>query len=401
MKSKIAKKRIVVAVSGGISAYKSADLVSRLVNRGHEVRVVLSRSATEFVAPLTFSALTGYTARYEDDAMWHIELARFAELIVVAPATANRIAKLSAGVADDLLGAFCLASDAPRYFAPAMNVTMWSSVVVQENVSRLIASGWRQIGPEHGTMACGDFGYGRMSQVDEIITRMSVDSSLYTGKKILVTAGPTHQPIDEVRYIANRSSGKMGYAIARCASELGAEVSLVSGHTHLNIPFGVSVERVETCEQMYEATIERGKHVDYFFGAAAVADYSMKPAKGKKHKKAEGQKLTLELVQTKDIIATMTKFYPDIFTVGFCAETSHLTQSAKRKLKEKNMDMIVANLVGVNSDPDCGFDGDSNIATAYWQKGSEDFTKQSKESLAQNILKLVRKLDDGSTAKAR
>ena len=399
-------KKIVVIVGGGISAYKTADLVSKLVQQGHQIKVIMSRSATEFITPMTFTALCGHTAVTFDQEMKHIDLARFAELIILAPATANRISKLCHGIADDLIGTFCLATNAPRYFAPAMNVAMWNNAIVQENVSKLKQLGWRQIGPEQGSMACGDYGLGKMSEAQDIAQNINQNNGLLKGKTVVITAGPTYQPLDEVRYIANKSSGKMGYALAQTASVLGANVTLISGPTSISLPQGVKTINVTSAEEMYSSTISamnslsKGKFgkgssgADYFIGAAAVADYTpMAVQQGKISKKKTGSTLNITLKSTKDIITEVAKKYPNTFIVGFCASTERLEYNAKQKLINKKLNMIVANIVGENADANCGFDGDNNHVTIFWKEGNKPYPVQTKQVLAYNILRLMKDLN--------
>lgn len=321
--------------------------------------------------------------------MSHIELARWADVVLVAPATAEIMARLASGAAADLLTTLCLATEAPVAIAPAMNHVMWNNAAVQDNRRTLEARGVQILGPGHGSQACGETGVGRMLEPDEIAdivcgpTMAPRDGSL-AGKTVLVTAGPTREPIDPVRYITNRSSGKMGYAIARAAALQGAKVILVTGPVSLPEPRGVEVVRVTTAGQMFDATQDHLDGVDIFIAAAAVSDYRPKSAAPNKIKKSE-EVMNIELVRSKDILASVASLDDGPFTVGFAAETENVREYAVGKLRNKKLDMIVANRVG----EDCGFDTDDNAVEVYWEGGEKVFPRDAKTELAEGIIALV------------
>lgn len=385
-------KRILLGISGGIAAYKSAELVRLLRKQGADVRVVMTQAATGFISPLTFQALSGnpvHTALLDVDAenaMGHINLARWADILLIAPATADLLAKLSHGLASDLLSTLYLAATCPVYVAPAMNQAMWNKPVTQENVRRLKAQGVRFIGPEAGDQACGENGFGRMSEPGHICRHLSGTPTPLTlqGLKVLISAGPTREPIDPVRYITNRSSGKMGYALAAAAANAGAEVTLISGPVNLALPDNVKAIQVETAMQMYEAVLPAAVNHDIYIGAAAVADYSPIPMP-EKIKKQDGQSQLL-LHKTQDILAAVAALGQRPFTVGFAAETENLEQYALTKLKQKNLDMIAANWVGRDAG---GFDSDQNALQVFWPTGHKTLAMADKTLLAEQLLSLI------------
>ncbi|PPD49218.1 MAG: bifunctional phosphopantothenoylcysteine decarboxylase/phosphopantothenate--cysteine ligase CoaBC [Methylobacter sp.] len=385
-------KRILLGISGGIAAYKSAELVRLLRKQGADVRVVMTQAATGFISPLTFQALSGnpvHTALLDVDAenaMGHINLARWADILLIAPATADLLAKLSHGLAGDLLSTLYLAATCPVYVAPAMNQAMWNKPVTQENVRRLKAQGVRFIGPEAGDQACGENGFGRMSEPGHICRHLSGTPTPLTlqGLKVLISAGPTREPIDPVRYITNRSSGKMGYALAAAAANAGAEVTLISGPVNLALPDNVKAIQVETAMQMYEAVLPAAVNHDIYIGAAAVADYSPIPMP-EKIKKQDGQSQLL-LHKTQDILAAVAALGQRPFTVGFAAETENLEQYALAKLKQKNLDMIAANWVGRDAG---GFDSDQNALQVFWPTGHKTLAMADKTLLAEQLLSLI------------
>ncbi len=385
-------KRILLGISGGIAAYKSAELVRLLRKQGADVRVVMTQAATGFISPLTFQALSGnpvHTALLDVDAenaMGHINLARWADILLIAPATADLLAKLSHGLAGDLLSTLYLAATCPVYVAPAMNQAMWNKPVTQENVRRLKAQGVRFIGPEAGDQACGENGFGRMSEPGHICRHLSGTPTPLTlqGLKVLISAGPTREPIDPVRYITNRSSGKMGYALAAAAANAGAEVTLISGPVNLALPDNVKAIQVETAMQMYEAVLPAAVNHDIYIGAAAVADYSPMPMP-EKIKKQDGQSQLL-LHKTQDILAAVSALGQRPFTVGFAAETENLEQYALAKLKQKNLDMIAANWVGRDAG---GFDSDQNALQVFWPTGHKTLAMADKTLLAEQLLSLI------------
>jgi phosphopantothenoylcysteine decarboxylase/phosphopantothenate--cysteine ligase len=387
------RRRIVVVVTGGIAAYKSAELVRRLRATGAEVRVVMTSGAARFIGPLTMQALSGHPVHMElldgatESAMGHIELARWAEAIVVAPATADFIARLRQGRADDLAAAICLASAAPLLVAPAMNQQMWAAAATEDNVRCLVARGVEMLGPDSGDQACGESGPGRMREPMNIVANLAamfVPGEL-DGLNILLTAGPTQEPIDAVRFISNRSSGRMGYAIAAAARAAGAEVTLVSGPVALDPPRGVTVVPVITAAEMHQAVMQHlaGQHI--FIATAAVADYSVpEPAAGKS-KKTSAER-TLRLVPTADILAEVARQNPKPFTVGFAAETDRLEENARAKLERKDLDMIAANWV---DRPDRGFAANTNELHVYWPGGERLVPLADKTTVAREVIALI------------
>ena len=384
-------KRIIVGVSGGVAAYKSPDIVRRLREAGAEVQVVMTASAQRFVTPLTFQAVSGRPVRSElwdraaEHAMGHIELGRWAELVLVAPATADFIAHLAHGLAVDLLGTLCLATEAPLVLAPAMNWAMWQSSATQENVARLRGRGLRLLGPVEGELAEGEIGVGRMMEPAAIVAALAAGTRPLAGVRVLVTAGPTREPIDPVRYVSNRSSGKMGYALARAAAEAGAVVTLVSGPVHLVTPKDVRRVDVETAAEMHVAVMREVGDADIFIAAAAVADYSPGMRAAQKIKKKAAARLVLSLQKTPDILAEVANRRRRPFIVGFAAETEQLEKHAREKLDKKRLDLVAANLVGGGR----GFDRDDNALKVYWKGGAEDLGHASKHDLARRLVKLI------------
>ena len=366
-------KRILLGVTGGIAAYKSPDLVRRLIERGAEVQVVMTAGAREFVAPLTFQAVSGREVRSDlwdesaERAMSHIELARWADLILVAPATADFLAHLTHGMADNLLTTICLASSAPVAVAPAMNRLMWSNAATQANVATLRSRGVQVFGPDSGSQACGETGEGRMMEPVDIaaaaFSLLPAEGPL-KGRKVLITAGPTRERIDPVRFISNRSSGKMGYAVAQAARDRGADVVLVSGPVNLCVPPGVRRVCVETAQQMHDAVMQEITGTDIFIGTAAVADYRPASPASCKIKKVS-DKLEICMERTVDILAAVAQRADRPYTVGFAAETDNVEEHALAKLQRKNLDLIAANEVGDTK----VFDADDNALTLLWPNG--------------------------------
>jgi len=386
---RLVNKRVLVGITGGIAAYKGAELVRRLKEAGAEVRVAMTGAATQFITPLTLQALSGRPVHLdlldptEEGAMGHIALARWADVIVVAPATADFMAKLAHGRADDLLSTLCLASTAPLLLAPAMNTAMWQHPATQANAELLRRRGVHFIGPAAGEQACGEVGPGRMVEPPAItaaVAGLFMRGELQ-GLRVMVTAGPTREAIDPVRYISNRSSGKMGYAIAEAAAEAGAHVVLVSGPTALPSPPRVERVSVENAAEMREAVMTRIHNCDLFIGAAAVADYTAAAAaqKIKKH----GAHLTLELSRTDDIVAAVAAASPRPYTVAFAAETEDLLARARQKLVAKRLDLVAANWVGQAG---TGFDSDDNALTLVWADGSVEWPLASKADLARRLI---------------
>lgn len=391
-------KKIVVGVTGGIAAYKACDLVSRLKKRGAQVRVVLTEHACQFVQPLTFETLSGNPAytdsfdrKYEIE---HVALAKWADLLLIAPATANCMAKMACGVADDLLSTTCLAVRCPVLLAPAMNSAMWRNPATQANLALLRSRGLRFVGPEAGFLACGDADVGRMSEPEQIVE--AVEAILHPqrdleGLNVLVTAGPTVERIDPVRYITNRSTGKMGYALAEAARDRGANVTLISGPTSLTAPEGVEFVRIDSSAQLCAAVLERGAMADVVVQAAAPADFRPKNDAERKIKKT-GENMTLELEATTDIAAELgRRKQPGQILVAFAAETNDVMDNARGKLAKKNADMVVANDV---SRSDAGFGVDTNVITLITASDVRALEKMSKRAAADAILSRVRELRD-------
>lgn len=388
-------RRILLGVTGGIAAYKSPEVVRRLIEHGAEVQVVMTPGATRFVSPVTFQAVSFRRVRTDlwdeaaEAAMGHIELARWADVIIVAPATANFLGCLAAGVAPDLLCTLCLASTAPVIVAPAMNQRMWSHPAVQANRGLLEARGVRILGPAEGDQACGDRGMGRMLEPDEIVRALLAEPvmlrpQLLGGVKAVVTAGPTREPIDPVRYISNRSSGKMGYAVAAAARESGADVVLVSGPVSLATPPGVRRIDVERAEQMYRAVHAEIADTDLFIACAAVSDYRPEVVSAEKIKRSSGE-MHLDLVRSHDTLASVAALPRPPYTVGFAAETQRVAEHAREKLAKKGIDMIAANRVG----PGCGFDKETNALQVFWQGGETELGESSKAVLARQLVALI------------
>ncbi len=388
---------IVLGISGGIAAYKTPELVRRLRERGADVQIVMTASAEEFVTRTSLQAVSGRPIRSNlwdkeaEASMSHIELARWADLVLIAPATAEIMARLAGGGAPDLLTTLCLATEAPIAIAPAMNRVMWANPAVQANRRTLEERGMQILGPDHGSQACGETGAGRMLEPDVIADAVSRPESagaladgVLAGKTVLVTAGPTREPIDPVRYITNRSSGKMGYAVAAAAHALGARVIVISGPVSLPEPRGTEVVRVETAAEMLAATHERIADADMFIAAAAVSDYRPAEISAQKIKKTSDT-MTLELVRSPDILASVTALDDAPFTVGFAAETQNVRDYALGKLENKKLDMIVANRVG----SDCGFDVDDNAAELLWAGGEKAFDRMPKSELATALMDII------------
>jgi phosphopantothenoylcysteine decarboxylase/phosphopantothenate--cysteine ligase len=387
--------KVLLGVTGGIAAYKSPALVRRLVERGCEVQVVMTHGAEAFVGRATFQAVSGRRVRDDlwdegaEASMGHIELARWADIVVVAPATAHFMASLATGLAGDLLSTLCLATTAPLVLAPAMNQAMWASPAVQANRALLEQRGVRFVGPAHGDQACGETGAGRMREPTEIAAALldaggGARLAGLAGRKVVVTAGPTREPIDPVRYITNRSSGKMGFAVASAAREAGAEVVLISGPVALSTPGGVRRVDVETAQEMYDQVHAAIGGADIFIGCAAISDYRPKATAPHKIKRSSAE-LDLNLVRSPDTLASVASLATPPFTVGFAAETEHVAAHARDKLAKKRVDLIAANLVG----RDCGFDRETNALTAFWPGGELALGEGSKAQLARRLIALV------------
>tara|TARA_R110000824_G_scaffold336_4_gene1950 strand:+ start:1899 stop:3092 length:1194 start_codon:yes stop_codon:yes gene_type:complete len=381
-------KQVLLGITGGIAAYKSAELCRLLVKAGADVRVVMTSAACEFITPLTMQALSGHRVHTDlldeaaEAAMGHIELARWADLVLVAPASANFMARLSHGEANDLLTTLCLATQAPIALAPAMNQAMWTKQNTQDNLAQLKNSGIHIFGPADGEQACGDIGPGRMLEPVELVDHAAgiFRPGVLAGLHVCVTAGPTREAIDPVRYISNHSSGKMGYALAEAAVEAGATVSLISGPVNLAPPAHVEFIPIESAQQMFDAATALS--CDIFIGVAAVADYRPEHSADNKIKKS-ADILELKLLKNPDILASIAAQKQKPFCVGFAAETENLADNAKIKLQEKNIDLVIANLATET------FNKDDASVTAYWSGGEKEFPASRKTELARKLIQLI------------
>jgi phosphopantothenoylcysteine decarboxylase/phosphopantothenate--cysteine ligase len=388
----LANKRILLGVTGGIAAYKSADAVRRLREAGAEVRVVMTAGATEFITALTLQAVSGHPVHQHlldtgaEAGMGHIELARWTDAVLVAPASANFLARLAQGRADDLLSAVCLATESPVAVAPAMNQQMWSNAATQANLATLKKNGVRIFGPAEGSQACGEVGPGRMLEPADLVVLVSnlFAAGELDGLSVVVTAGPTWEAIDPVRGLTNRSSGKMGYAVAQAAMEAGANVTLISGPTALPDPERVRTLRVESAQEMHDAVHAHIAGADIFIGVAAVADYRPTQVAEDKIKKSQ-EKMTLELERTPDILTSVTALKPAPFTVGFAAETENLEQHARQKLEAKKLDLVAANRVG----PGLGFESDENGLLLVEPGAVTELPLQPKAKLARALIRHI------------
>lgn len=393
------RKKVLVAVTGGIAVYKSVTLVSRLAQKGYDVKVVMTEGAKQFVQPLAFQVMSRNDVYFDtfdekdSSVIAHIDLADWADLIVVAPATANIIGKLANGIADDMVTTTLLATKAPIWIAPAMNVDMYHHPAVQRNMEQLVSDGYTFVEPGEGFLACGYVGKGRMEEPEVIAEKVMQyfeedEEKLLEGKHVLVTAGPTLERIDPVRYISNFSSGKMGFAMARAAKRLGADVTLVAGVTSLPTPEGVERVDVESAEEMFQAVIRRYDVVDIVVKSAAVADYRPKHVSDQKTKKQAGPAV-IELERTTDILKTLGEQKTDQLLVGFAAETENVLAYGEKKLQEKNLDYIVINDV---TNPDGGFGNDTNVVTLMRKDGHQKpYPAMDKEALAYDILRTIAK----------
>lgn len=391
MKRLLKNKQIVLGVTGGIAAYKSADLVRRLREMGADVRVVMTEGAKQFITPLTMQAVSGNPVHDDlfdlkaEAAMGHIELARWADVILIAPATADFMSHLAHGEARDLLSTLCLATKAPIAIAPAMNQGMWKNTVTQENLQVLKKNGVHIFGPGEGDQACGEVGPGRMLEPLEIVERVSglFNTGALAGKRVVITAGPTQEAIDPVRYISNASSGKMGYALATAAMEAGADVTLISGPVNLAKPAHIQCVDVVSAQEMMNAVMAQIKECDIFIGVAAVADYRCKTIATQKISKTKMETLNLILEKNPDIVASVAQSTPRPFVVGFAAETENLLENANRKLQNKKLDMIVAN----QAEESIG--QDDNVVTVLWKNQQKNFPKMDKSKLARELIDLI------------
>jgi phosphopantothenoylcysteine decarboxylase/phosphopantothenate--cysteine ligase len=406
----LSRKHIILGITGGIAAYKSADLTRRLIEAGADVRIVMTTAATEFVTALTFQALSGHPVLVDNDdatsvsGMQHIELARWADAIVIAPASANTIAKLAQGRADNLLTTTCLASEASKYFAPAMNRVMWDDLSTQANCKKLSDKNWAQLGPASGLQACGETGEGRMLEVSNIVTALAqgFKSGALQGLNLVITAGPTYEAIDPVRFIGNRSSGRMGYAIANAAREAGANVTLISGPSHLPPPDTATFIAVESAAEMQHAVMSAMDNCHIYISTAAVSDYRVENIAPQKIKKTEDT-LTLQLTKNDDIISAVSNHKNRPYVVGFAAETENIIDNARQKLRRKNLDMIVANDVSgsTQDETDIGFNSEYNALHVFWKNNYQNDGQQAereqhfdmarKSQLAKQLIALIAK----------
>ncbi|UTZ20537.1 bifunctional phosphopantothenoylcysteine decarboxylase/phosphopantothenate--cysteine ligase CoaBC [Vibrio campbellii] len=395
----LAGKKILLGISGGIAAYKCAELTRRLIERGAQVQVVMTKAAKEFITPLTMQAVSGRPVSdglldpAAEASMGHIELAKWADLVLLAPATADLIARMSAGIGNDLLTTLVLATDSPVAVSPAMNQQMYRNVATQENIATVARRGMHIWGPAAGEQACGDVGPGRMLEPMQLVhlCEQFFQPKLLVGKSVLITAGPTREAIDPVRYISNHSSGKMGFALANAAAQLGAKVTLVSGPVSLNTPAGVERINVASAQDMHDAVMAHAPNHDAFISCAAVADYRPENVASQKLKKTENNdQMTINMVKNPDIVATVANMVEQRpFTVGFAAETNDVETYARGKLVKKNLDMICANDVSVEGQ---GFNSNDNAITLFWPEGEQGLALESKEALSFRILEKMHEL---------
>jgi phosphopantothenoylcysteine decarboxylase / phosphopantothenate---cysteine ligase len=389
------KTRILLGVTGGIAAYKSPDLVRRLIERGAEVQVVMTASAQRFVSAMSFQAVSGRPTRNDlwdgtaEAAMGHIELARWAQLVLIAPASADFIARLAGGRADDLLSTLCVATEAPIMIAPAMNRVMWANKATQANVELLISRGVRILGPAAGNQACGEVGAGRMWEpvkLAESVLEPPANAGLLAGLNVVITAGPTRERLDPVRYLTNRSSGKMGFAVAAAAREAGAHVTMVTGPVQLPTPAGITRINVESAREMFAAVHRHIANADVFIAAAAVADFQPTSVARQKIKK-QGAPVSIELEPAPDIVKSVADMGKRPFVVGFAAETNDVERNARSKLKRKKLDMIAANEVGDG----IAFDCEDNALTVLWPGGKAEVGRGPKIDVARELIALIAK----------
>lgn len=386
-------KKVLLGICGGIAAYKSAYLVRELTRLGAQVRVMMTQSAQQFISPLTLQALSGHDVRIDlfdaaaERAMGHIELARWADYVVIAPASANSLAKMAHGVADDLLSTVYLVAQTPVFVCPAMNQSMWHHPATQANCAVLKQRGVIFVGPEEGEQACGEQGLGRLSDAARIISalRLYEVNQLLVGKKVVITAGPTREAIDPVRYLTNCSSGKMGYALAEAALMAGAQVTLISGPCALSASFGIDVIRVESAQDMFDAVMQHMNYPDIFIASAAVADYRIEASAVKKMKKQDQDTLNMHLIPTLDIVSTVAAQGLASYVVGFAAETHDLIHYATDKLQRKKLDMVVANQVGAG----LGFECDDNQVHVITPTSHSELALTNKTRLAAQIVAII------------
>ena len=388
------KKNIILCVTGGIAAYKSAEIIRLFKKDGADVRVVMTESAKEFITPLTLQAVSGNQIHDSlldadaESAMGHIELAKWADIILIAPCTAESLSKITHGRADDLMGALILATNADVYIAPAMNMNMWLDKSTQDNYKILSERGLSFIGPAEGEQACGDIGPGRMVEPNEIVSLISSSTNrgILSGLTITITAGPTREQIDPVRFISNNSSGKMGYAIAEAAIELGANVNLVSGPVSLHADKAINITNINSADEMLESVMSFMDESNIFIGCAAVSDFSPVDYIDTKIKKEDSEQLDIQLKKNKDILSLVAEHFKDSYVVGFAAETSNVEENAKNKLNTKNLNMIISNDV---SDQSIGFDVDENEVNVITKNETIFLKRDKKIRIARQILKII------------
>jgi phosphopantothenoylcysteine decarboxylase/phosphopantothenate--cysteine ligase len=388
------KKNIILCVTGGIAAYKSAEIIRLLKKDGADVRVVMTESAKEFITPLTLQAVSGNQIHDSlldadaESAMGHIELAKWADIILIAPCTAESLSKITHGRADDLMGALILATNADVYIAPAMNMNMWLDKTTQDNYKILSERGLSFIGPAEGEQACGDIGPGRMVEPNEIVSLISSSTNrgILSGLTITITAGPTREQIDPVRFISNNSSGKMGYAIAEAAIELGANVNLVSGPVSLHADKAINISNINSADEMLESVMSFMDESNIFIGCAAVSDFSPVDYIDTKIKKEDSEQLDIQLKKNKDILSLVAEHFKNSYVVGFAAETSNVEENAKNKLNSKNLNMIISNDV---SDQSIGFDVDENEVNVITKNETIFLKRDKKIRIARQILKII------------
>jgi phosphopantothenoylcysteine decarboxylase/phosphopantothenate--cysteine ligase len=389
----LCNRRILLGVTGGIAAYKACEIIRRLKDQHADVRVVMTPAAQEFITPLTLQALSGNPVHIDlldpkaEAAMGHIELARWADIVLIAPATADFIARINNGMANDLLSTLCLATTAPLVLAPAMNQAMWLDQQTQQNISTLKTKGIVIIGPAEGIQACGDIGPGRMLEPNDIVTEIAkqFSSTMLSGKHVVITAGPTREAIDPVRYISNHSSGKMGFALAQAAIDAGAYVTLIAGPVTLSTPDRAQRIDVISAIEMHEASLSAAKNADIFIASAAVADYRLQVVANQKIKKS-ADTIDITLIKNPDIIANISQLTSKPFTVGFAAETENLEENARKKIISKNLDMIIANDV---SNTTIGFNSDNNAVTVISNNLNITIPECNKTILAQQLITLI------------
>ncbi len=395
MKTGIENKNIILGVTGGIAAYKSLELLRLLKKGGAHVRVMMTRNATRFVGPLSFEALSGSPVctnlfeKTDDASIRHIEWAESADAVIIAPATANIIGKLANGLADDALSTFMMAVTCPVMICPSMNTNMYLSQAVQRNLSILNGDGYLLVEPDSGSLACGTVGPGRLPEPEQIFERVvhCLTEKDFNGKRLLITAGPTREPMDPVRYLSNPSSGKMGYAIAKAAAQRGGAVTMITGPTSLPDPYGITLIRIQTADEMSQVVFEHMKTSDIIIKSAAVSDYYPVEQSGQKIKKHENE-MRLNLKRTPDILKALGERKTNQFLVGFAAETENLQDHAKEKLKQKNLDLIVGNLVGTDAS---GFQSDTNTVTIFYpDRDEEPLPSMEKEDVAHVLLDRIR-----------